>query len=78
MPLLLIAILGARAGIRTRVDRMKTCNDGPDYTTRATASGRGLGVKPNRLFTHLHHPLRGHPTKAMQDREEVHPKERQQ
>ena len=34
----------ARAGIRTRVDRMKTCNDGPDYTTRATASGRGLGA----------------------------------
>ena len=27
---------GARAGIRTRVDGMKTRNDGPDYTTRAT------------------------------------------
>ena len=26
---------GARAGIRTRVDGMKTRNDGPDYTTRA-------------------------------------------
>ena len=25
----------ARAGIRTRVDGMKTRNDGPDYTTRA-------------------------------------------
>ena len=28
---------GARAGIRTRVDGMKTRNDGPGYTTRATA-----------------------------------------
>lgn len=27
--------LSARAGIRTRVDGMKTRNDGPDYTTRA-------------------------------------------
>ena len=27
---------GARAGIRTRVDGMKTRNDGPGYTTRAT------------------------------------------
>ena len=27
----------ARAGIRTRVDGMKTRNDGPGYTTRATA-----------------------------------------
>ena len=29
--------IGARAGIRTRVDGMKTRNDGPGYTTRATA-----------------------------------------
>ena len=29
---------GARAGIRTRVDGMKTRNDGPGYTTRATAN----------------------------------------
>ena len=38
-PLLFIkSVLGAnyaRAGIRTRVDGMKTRNDGPDYTTRA-------------------------------------------
>ena len=29
----------ARAGIRTRVDGMKTRNDGPCYTTRALTSG---------------------------------------
>ena len=29
--------IGARAGIRTRVDGMKTRNDGPGYTTRATS-----------------------------------------
>ena len=28
--------ISARAGIRTRVDGMKTRNDGPGYTTRAT------------------------------------------
>ena len=33
----LVKQLGARAGIRTRVDGMKTRNDGPGYTTRATA-----------------------------------------
>ena len=32
---LLVNSGSARAGIRTRVDGMKTRNDGPDYTTRA-------------------------------------------
>ena len=32
-----IFIVGARAGIRTRVGGMKTHYDGPSYTTRATA-----------------------------------------